>query len=174
MVQSVELVLDEAGDSAVRADWQALERAGLRTPASHRSPVTRPHITLAVADRIPDEVEMAVADLDPAFPLPLVLGGVLIFGSRRMVLARAVAPSRDLLELQRSAAEAMAPIGAAQDTMRPDRWTPHVTLARAVDAVGLARAGRELRDRRVTTAAIGLRRWDGAGRREWIIAGRAC
>lgn len=174
MVQSVELLLDDAGDAAVRSDWDLLEGLGLRTPARHRSAVTRPHITLAVAEQIPDDVERAISDLRPALPLPLVLGGLLIFGSRRMVLARAVAPSRTLLDLQRATAAVMDSAGELQDTMRPDRWTPHVTLARSVDPAGLARVGRGLRDRRVTTSAIGLRRWDGTRRREWIVAGRCC
>lgn len=172
MVQSVELLLDEAGDAAVRADWGVLDGVGLRTPARHGGDATRPHITLAVADHLADETERALAELRPTFPLSLVIGGLLVFGSRRMVLARAVAPSRGLLEVQRVAAEMMAAAGPMQDTLLPDRWTPHVTLARAVDPPGLARAARVLRDRRFVTAAIGLRRWDGNGRREWIIAGR--
>jgi 2'-5' RNA ligase len=171
MVQSVELLLDRAGDSAVRADWERLESLGLRTPARHRSEATRPHITLAVADRVPDEVERALTALHPDFPLPLAIGGLLVFGSRRLVLTRAVAPTAALLEVQRAIAEVMATAGPTQDTLLPDRWTPHVTLARSVDPAQLARAAGTLRDRRVGIAGIGLRRWDGTARQEWLLSG---
>lgn len=170
-MQSVELLLDEAGDEAVRADWGMLDAAGLRTPARHRSPATRPHLTLAVVEAIPEQVERTVAALWPEFPLPLVIGGLLVFGSRRMVLARAVAPTAALLDLHRATAAVMASVGPLQDTLRPDRWTPHVTLARSVDAPGVARASAVLRDRRIVTAAVAMRRWDGDGRREWMISG---
>jgi 2'-5' RNA ligase len=173
VVQSVELLLDAAGDAAVRADWEALAAAGLPSQGRHRSTSTRPHITVAVADRFPAGVETALADLRPPLPVPRVLGGLVVFGHRRLILARLVAPSTVLLALQASVAEVVRPAGPIQDTLRPDRWTPHITLARRLDPAGLARACSALPDRRVETAAIGIRRWDGQGRREWLLAGTA-
>jgi 2'-5' RNA ligase len=171
VVQSVELLLDQAGDAAVRADWDALTAAGLPSQGRHQSASSRPHITVAVADRFPDEVERALAEIRPPLPIPIVLGGLVVFGHRRLILARLVTPSAALLALQSSIAELVAPAGPIQDTLRPDRWTPHITLARRLDPAGRARACAALPDRRVDTAAVGVRRWDGQGRREWLLTG---
>lgn len=173
MVQSVELLLDPAGDAAVRADWDTLTTAGLPSQGRHLSATTRPHITVAVADLFPDVVERALTELRPALPIPLVLAGLVVFGHRRLILARLVTPSAALLALQASIAEVVAPAGRIEDTLRPDRWTPHITLARRLDPPGLARGCTALPDRRVDTAAVGVRRWDGQGRREWLLTGLA-
>ncbi len=170
MVQSVELLIEPEGDAAIRVDWERLEALGLRTPARHPVTATRPHITLAVATAIPEAVEESLAGLRPALPLPLALGGLVIFGTRRLILARGVAASGALLDLQHTVAEIMAAAGAVPGNLQPDRWAPHLTLARDVDPEGLARALTVLRDRAVVTAAIALRRWDGDRRREWLLA----
>ena len=49
MVQSVELLLDDRLDQAVREEWARLLDVGLASQARNRSESNRPHITLAVA-----------------------------------------------------------------------------------------------------------------------------
>ncbi|WP_245664564.1 hypothetical protein [Nocardia grenadensis] len=55
--------------------------------------------------------------------------------------------------------------------LRPNQWTPHVTLARRVlpqrigDAVAAVAA-----DRDTTATVVGVRRWDGDRRRAWSVA----
>jgi hypothetical protein len=56
-VQTVELLLDPTTDSAVRAEWQRLAEVGLPSQARHHGGTNAPHITLGVAEMIPEEVE---------------------------------------------------------------------------------------------------------------------
>ncbi len=57
MVQSVELLFDEATDVAVRAEWQRLWDAGMPSRTRVRAESNRPHITLFVARHIPTEID---------------------------------------------------------------------------------------------------------------------
>ena len=166
MVQSVELLLDESGEAAVRRQWRALADAGF---ASSR-PDHRPHITLAVAREIWPRLENKLEAVNFA-PFPLRIGAPLVFGDRRMILVRSVAPSIPLLELQRAVAEIVAGCPGTAANMKPGQWTPHVTLARrvATDGIG-AGIGIAATFSDVDTVAIGVRRWDGTNRREWRIA----
>ncbi|MFS0865779.1 2'-5' RNA ligase family protein [Microbacterium sp. 179-B 1A2 NHS] len=52
-VVSIELLLDEATERAVRAEWAALAAAGLSSLGRHPSPSNRPHVTLLVRERVP-------------------------------------------------------------------------------------------------------------------------
>ena len=56
-MQTVELLLDPTTDAAVRAEWQRLAEAGLPSQARHHGGTNAPHITLGVAEMIPEEVE---------------------------------------------------------------------------------------------------------------------
>lgn len=168
MVQSVELLLDEAAEAGIRRQWQLLAEAGTASP----TPDHRPHITVAVAREIWPRLDRALSDR-PFRPLPVRLGGLLIFGARHPILVRLVVPTEDLLALQRHIAAIVEPCPGIPATMRPDAWTPHVTLARrlkpdrvaaAIDAVAA--------DRDSAATVVGIRRWDGDRRLEWPIAAR--
>ena len=170
-VVTVELLLDEATERAVRAEWQALAAAGLSSLAAHTAPSNRPHVTLLVR---PELGPFAVTER-AAFPV--VLGAPLLFGSGdRRVLARSVLPSRELLELHAAVHAAAGPgaprVGSGNDAPRagsggdaphtaPGEWMPHVTLARRLKVADLEQAlpllGGELHGR-----ALSLRRWDAA------------
>ncbi|GAB2706603.1 2'-5' RNA ligase [Microbacterium marinum] len=168
-VVSIELLLDEATERAVRAEWEALAAAGLSSLAAHTAPSNRPHVTLLVR---PELGPFAVAER-AAFPV--VLGAPMLFGAGdRRVLARAVLPSAELLELHAAvhaaagsgaphAAEgvSLAVAGADAPHTSPGEWMPHVTLARRLKVADLERAlpllGGELHGR-----ALSLRRWDAA------------
>jgi 2'-5' RNA ligase len=209
VVQSVELLLDGGLDAAVRAQWQALADAGLPSQARHTGATNRPHVTLAVhSEPWPATVEAALPDAVGPLPLTLRLGGLVSFGQGggRYVLARLVVPSAGLLALHARIAAAVDP-GRAVDPDRPGalgalgalggpdhlgvgRWTPHVTLARRLDAAAfpaalgaLAAGGRahtcgpDLEGRTLVDgvtaldgSGVAVRRWDGDARRAWVIS----
>jgi 2'-5' RNA ligase len=157
-VVSIELLLDEATERAVRAEWQRLAEAGLSSMAAHTASSNRPHLTLLVREMLPDPSFDAILTR-PAFAV--VLGAPLLFGSGdRRVLARSVIPSQELLDLH---ARVHALAGAGDDAPHTSvgAWTPHVTLARQMKLTDAATAlpliGGELHAR-----ARGLRRWDSA------------
>lgn len=166
-VQSVELLLDDATDAAVREQWAALAAAGLPSQADHLGASNRPHVTLGVAQQVPAEAEAALAALLDAVPLPVALGGALVLGGPRGVLARLVVPSAELLALQ---ARVAALVGTEIAHTAPGRWTPHVTLARRLDDDQLGAALAVLgRGTELVGTAVALRRWDGVARQEWRL-----
>lgn len=163
-VHSLELLLDETTDAAVRRQWRRLLDADLPSQARHTGASNRPHITLALADELPVDVVAAVrAAVGDALPLRVRLGGLLVFAGRRAVVSRLVVASTALLELQAAVTaalgdEAVDPHGQ----FAPGAWTPHVTLARRLepDQLGpvLEVAGEEPAD--VGGQAVELRQWD--------------
>ncbi|WP_295789821.1 2'-5' RNA ligase family protein [uncultured Microbacterium sp.] len=163
-VVSLELLLDDQADAAVRAVWQALARAGLPSQAQHKGESNRPHVTMLVRAGLGP---IGGEHLAPLFPLPVTLGAPLLFGSgRTRVIARSVVPTAALLSLHARVHETAGPGGDADHT-RPGAWTPHVTLARRVpiDRVGEALAvWSEAGAQDLTAHAVGLRRWDAASR----------
>ena len=109
MAHSIELLLDEGSDQAIRAQWQALADAGLPSQSRVKSPTNRPHITLLAAGKISGEVDDTLRALADRLPLACVIGAPLVFGGHSMTLARLIVPSVELLELQ---AEVYARTGA--------------------------------------------------------------
>ncbi|MGW5441283.1 2'-5' RNA ligase family protein [Nocardia asteroides] len=168
MVQSVELLLDEHAEAEVRRQWAVLAAAGIASP---RGPGHRPHVTVAVAREIWPRIDHALAGLDFR-PLPIRLGGLLVFGARRPILVRSVVVTADLLDLQRRVHAMVEPCPGVPATMRPDAWTPHVTLARRVppDLLGPAIAA-VAADHDFPAVVVGIRRWDGEARQERVVVG---
>lgn len=166
MVQTVELVLDGPLDELVRQEWAALLVADLPSQARHTGASNAPHITLGVADGVDTGAENALREVTYGIGEPLLLGGLLIFPGRRFVLARAVVPSVGLLQVHQAVQVAMRTSPGRPDTTSPGRWTPHVTLARRLDAGQLAAALAVLADRPRELAGTvgGARRWDGDAR----------
>jgi hypothetical protein len=134
-MRSIELTFDPTTDAAVRADWSALAEAGLPSLASHTSASNRPHISVAVG---PD-LDPGAGEAFRVLPVELRFAGYVTFTPRRgvHVLARSVIVSRALLDLH---ASVHAALSGALDITLPDRWTPHVTLARRLTPEQLARA----------------------------------
>jgi 2'-5' RNA ligase len=136
-VRSIELTLDDTTDAAIRTDWAALAAAGLPSLASHTSESNRPHISVAVGADL--EPGGALTEAFGALPLTLRFAGFTSFAAGRgsFVLARSVVVSRALLDVH--CAVHATQRGALELTL-PDRWTPHVTLARRLSAEQLGRA----------------------------------
>ena len=170
MVQTVELLLDEASEAVVLAQWRALADAGLPSQALHAGPSNRPHVTLTAQAAIAPERELALADVLGGLPIEVRLGSLTCFGRDRYVLVRPLVATLDLLELQRRVFAVAGNGDGVRDLMRPGRWVPHVTLAHRLSAeqVGLALAVLHGTDE-VDGYAVSARRWDSEGKREWSL-----
>ncbi|UGT60816.1 2'-5' RNA ligase family protein [Nocardia asteroides] len=171
MVQSVELLLDAAAESAVRAQWRALAAAGLPSQAAHTGASNRPHVTAAVAAELAPEAEAALCELEFE-PFPITLGSPVVFGRGRFVLVRLVIPTRALLALHRRIHVAVGGAPDIPENSEPDAWTPHVTLARRLPPERLGAAIELIAADGDSPATVaGIRRWDGDRRREWTVRG---
>ena len=170
MVQSVELLLDEATERLVAEDWQLLHRAGLPSQARHTSASNRPHVTLAALPSLDDDAEQRLAVIcREALPMTARLGPLVLLGRDPAVLARLVVANRRLLDVQ---AEAAAACGVPDDDVAaPERWLPHVTLARRIPLDQVSRALALLPRRDVHVHFASVRRWDSEARRTWSLAG---
>lgn len=156
-MRSIELVLDQPSDVAVRAAWQALVDADLPSLGRHPSPSNAPHVTLAAGETLP-----VPTGLDAPVPPSVTLGGLLLFpaGPRRSVLVRAVVLDEALAAFHRAVHRA-APGGVP--TSVPGSWSPHVSFARRVRDEDLPRALEALRSAPLpeTLTVAGVRHWDG-------------
>lgn len=162
-VFSVELVPDAELDRAFREDWDRLLGADLPSSGRNPAPSNRPHVTLAVRERLDPSVFAGIAAM---LPIPLELGGVVVLGHReRFVLARHVVVTAALLEIHRAVAELAGPPQPRYSNTGPDRWTPHVTLARGLTALRLGTAMHTIRAHDLRGQATGLRVWDAEERR---------
>jgi hypothetical protein len=123
-VHTVELLLDDDLDGAVRAVWDRLAAAGLRSLALHPHPTNRPHVTLAAGDVLPGRFDLPL-------PIPVTLDGTILFEGRTAMLAWRVVPSAELLALHARVWRAMDDPNPLHE---PGRWVPHVSLARRVRA----------------------------------------
>ncbi|MCV7279425.1 2'-5' RNA ligase family protein [Mycolicibacterium flavescens] len=172
MVHSVEVVFDADTDAAVRASWDDLTRAGVRSQAGHTSPSNRPHVTLTVADEMDDAVNTALRPVAEQLPLACTIGAPMLFGGRTFTLVRLVVPSAELLALHAHVHRICLPHmpNGPLPHAAPGHWTPHVTLARRVphDQLAAALAVKSVR-RDLTGRIVGLRHWDGDNRVEHPI-----
>ena len=169
-MHSIELILDDDTDRRIRAEWAALADAGLPSQARHTGESNRPHITLALSQTLPEDVATRLASAVAELPIPVTIGGLLLFGTKRVVLARLAIPSAALLALQAGIVAALSDPVDPHDTFAPGRWTPHVTLARRLDLDQLGPALRQLGTiRPIHGRLIRARRWDMVDKQEhWL------
>lgn len=170
MVQSLELILDDALDAAVRREWHLLLDAGLPSQGSHGGESNRPHITLAVADEF-DDLDARIDDEFLNVRFPVRLGAFAVFRGKHTTLTRLVVPSKELLAVHGHASQLAEGSEGYRSHTSTGKWTPHVTLARRLTRAELAEAFLRLHacpsDLVGTTSA--LRRWDGEEKREWQV-----
>jgi hypothetical protein len=171
MVQSIELLLDEDGEAALRAAWTALAEAGLPSLATHTGESNRPHVTLAVTEGsgfavAQDALRAVLEGWGLARTgLAAVVGSPVLFGGHRgrWVLARQVVPSRPLLTLHSAVHRALRLHASRFETIEqtaPDRWTPHVSLARRMPGDRLGEALAALDVEPLPCRFRGARLWD--------------
>ncbi len=169
MVHSIELIFDRDTESAIRRIWDDLAAAGIPSQA----PASRPHVTLAVAERIAADVDKLLSAVSRRLPLDATIGAPVLFGRANVVFARLVVPTGELLalhaEVHRLCRQHLEP-GPMANSL-PGHWTAHVTLARRVGAAQLGRALRIAgRPSQIDGRFAGLRRWDGNKRAEYLIS----
>jgi 2'-5' RNA ligase len=169
MVHSMELLFDDDTEATLRRIWDDLLAADLPS----QTPAGRPHVTLAVAERIEPDVDALLRPVALRLPLRCTVGAPVLFGRSNAVLARLVVPSADLLALHAEVHRICVPhlLPGPLPHSLPDQWTPHVTLARRVEGV---RLGHVLRlagqPAEIGGTFAGLRRWDGSQRVEYPIS----
>ncbi|MFE1794961.1 2'-5' RNA ligase family protein [Streptomyces sp. NPDC059517] len=136
-METVELLPDVTTERTVRVVWRRLSDAGLPSQAAHRHPTNRPHLTLATADTLDPEVRVRLKRILTALPVPLHLDGTVRFDGRTPVLAWAVRPDEALLHLHEAVWRTLRDTpacGRLNPLHDPERWKPHITLARGRDA----------------------------------------
>jgi 2'-5' RNA ligase len=168
MMHSIELLFDPETEAAIRHIWDDLAAADIPSQA----PAGRPHVTVAVADRIAEEVDVLLRPLTGELPLTCAVGASLLLGRTNAILARLIVPTAAMLglhaEVHRVCGEHLQPEPAP--TSLPGRWTPHVTLARRVGGQALGRALRIAgRPPLIEGSFSGLRRWNGDTRADYRI-----
>ncbi|MFE1251687.1 2'-5' RNA ligase family protein [Streptomyces sp. NPDC058735] len=132
-MRTVELLLDEAADLAVRQAWRTLAEAGLPSQARHRSPTNSPHLTLAACPELTAPIRWELAEVAAALPLPVRFTGVVRFERPTSVLAWALDGGSELAGLHSRVWEAVAsdsPPETLNPFHAPARWSPHITLGR--------------------------------------------
>ena len=172
MTQSVELLLDDATEAAIRSQWDRLGDAGLPTARrAEPSPHSAPHVTLWAGNRLEAEVDALLPSLFGRLDLRLLIGSVMLFGPQRAgyILVRQVVVSAALAEIQREVVRACG--GGFSGQFMDGRWSPHVTLARRV---GVEQVGPVLRalsgaPAELTATVRWARRWDGDRRIAWPL-----
>jgi 2'-5' RNA ligase len=156
---SIELLLDEEAERALRAEWTALAEAGLPSQARHTGESNRPHVTLLYSNETLEPPRIV------GLPVPLTAGSPVIFGSARrgFVLARSIRPNAPLLELHRILHEEVGDLPGIDRLTRPGAWTPHITLARRVSPEQLGAALTVIDPHRaVEGRAVAARLWASA------------
>jgi hypothetical protein len=153
-LHALELVPDDAGQDAVRRDWQALQDAGLPSQLDHPGRSNAPHLTVVSAPTLPGAaIDVAAVRLGGLLPVAARVAGLLVLGGDRVTLARAVDIDDDVVRRV-----------LAVRVQVPDRrhvgWLPHLTLARRVARSDLQRAIDTLGHDDVVLTLTTLRRWD--------------
>lgn len=153
-MHALELLPDDAGCEQVRRDWQALRDAGLPSQLDHRGTTNSPHVTLAAAPAIGDDLARAAAGLLAAhLPAAVRTSGLALLGDRRVTLVRLLttpdAMTRAVLDL-RGAVPSVAHLG----------WLPHITLARRLEPTDVARALAVVTRADTSLTLVSLRHWD--------------
>jgi 2'-5' RNA ligase len=168
MVHSIELLFDRDTEGAIRRLWTDLAARGIPSQA----PASRPHVTLAVAERIAPDVDALLEPVAQRLPLDCAVGAAVLFGRSNAVLARLIVPTAELLALHTEVLRVCGPhlVPGAMPNSLPDQWTGHVTLARRVGRGQLGRAVRIAgRPAEIRGSFAALRRWDGNKRVEHVI-----
>lgn len=173
MTDSVELLLEPEAERYVLEDWAVLEREGLPNLSRHGSWSNAPHITLAAASRIHDRYDAGLATAAISDPFELVVGGFLVFPTRRkFVLARQIVTGDALSDLHRRVWSALDGLPDSVPLTEGGLWTPHITLAHSMTAGQLAAALDVLRERAPERLGAGpVRRWDSREKRVVLLAG---
>ena len=154
MGHAVELLFDPTAEAAIKGLWGRLETAGVPSLASRTHRRHRPHISLAVAERIGTVQLQDGRDCLAATHLDVTLYAPAVF-PRPGVLYLSVVPTLALLRLHEEVHAALgASIVAPRDGYTVGAWMPHCTLAQDLTRAQLVRGIDLLHDQRPVTAHV--------------------
>src|SRR6266581_2354168 len=157
MAHALEVFFDPASEAVVNELWDRLEAAGLPSLATRTHRRHRPHVTLAVAQRIETARLLDVGRCLAVAHLDITLHSPAVF-PRNGVLYLSVVPTRALLQLHEQVHAALdGSLVAPWGTYSVDAWVPHCTLAQELSAGQLAR-GRYSRSRSANSLTAGMER----------------
>jgi 2'-5' RNA ligase len=154
MAHALELFFDPNSEAEIKRVWDRLEAAGLPSLATRTHRRHRPHVTLAVAERIEATRLQNGRDRLVATHLDLTLHSPAVF-QRSGVLYLSVVPTLALLRLHQQVHAALqdslvAPWGAYS----VGAWVPHCTLAQGLTRQQLARGIDLLHDQPLVEAHV--------------------
>lgn len=164
-LHSLELVADAAGEAAIRADWQALRDAGLRSMLDHVGATNTPHVTVIALPSITSIDEARAVDLlGGLLPVNVVTSGIAVWGGSAVTVVRT-------LDVADRVTRAVLDLRAATTGHQHPGWSPHVTLARRLPRDDLPRALDAIGHTSVEVSLSVLRRWDPELREVRTLAG---
>ncbi len=153
-LHALELLPDEAGEAAVRRDWQVLRDAGLPSMLDHAGATNTPHVTvLAVPAISADDEARAVELLGPLLPIGVRASGLAVFGRDRLTVARVV-------DVEDPVLRAVLDLRSVTTGHQHPGWLPHLTLVRRLPRADLQQIVDLLGADDVEVALTTLRRWD--------------
>ena len=153
-LHALELVPDDAGDTAVRRDWQALHDAGLPSQLDHTGGTNTPHVTVLALPTLDATTEARAAALvGRLLPVTVRVSGLAFLGGDKVTVAR-------LLDVPPSLFRAVLDLRDEADGERHAGWLPHVTLARRIPRADAHRVVDLLGYDDVALTLVALRRWD--------------
>jgi 2'-5' RNA ligase len=139
MAHALELLFDPDSEAKVKSVWDRLEAAGLPSLATRSHQQHRPHVTLAVAERIEATRIQDGQDRLAATHLDVTLHSPAVF-QRSGVLYLSVVPTLELLGLHQQVHAALHDsLVGSWGVYSVGAWVPHCTLAQGLTREQLAR-----------------------------------
>ena len=131
----MEFLFDGEAESAVRALWRRLDRAGVPSLATRTHGRHRPHLSFALAGAIPARTRAALADDLRLLSIPnLWLSTLSAFSSVDTVLMLAAVVDAEVLAVHSAVHDVLAgQVRTPSAYYLPGSWVPHCPLAHDVE-----------------------------------------
>ena len=154
MAQALEVLFDPTTEAVIKGLWARLETAGVPSLASRTHRRHRPHVSLAVAERIGTQQLESLQERLAATHLDITLYSPAVF-PRPGVLYLSVVPTLALLRLhQEMHATLRDGIVGPRAGYSVGAWVPHCTLAQDLTRAQLVRGIDLLYDQPVIPAHV--------------------
>jgi 2'-5' RNA ligase len=151
MAHALEVLFDASTEAVIKDLWARLESAAVPSLASRTHRRHRPHVSLAVADRIEPKLE-GLGERLAATYLDITLYSPAVF-PRAGVLYLSVVPTLALLRLHQEVHTTLGDgIVGPRDGYSVGAWVPHCTLGQDLTRAQLVRGIELLYDQPVITA----------------------
>jgi 2'-5' RNA ligase len=140
MAQALEFFFDGEADTAVRALWQRLERAGVPSLATRSHRRHRPHVTFALGSAFTRQTRTDLAAELSLLALPSIwLHTLGAFPTTETQLVLIPVVDAELLAVHSAVHDVLAKkVRNPVAYYLPGSWVPHCTLAQDIDTATLA------------------------------------